>query len=199
MTRIIAILAAVFVLGDVGLAAALYLQTHQAAPASETQASVVAHSAAPKNSVGDPDFDKRQAAALNIITRSRDWADTGDANGVAQWSALDDRRYPTLCGITPTRRYYIVQNQIGSTRYDEQPDKPGGNFENIWNRIGCERTTPVHQQEILAAAARKELYDETHPIDPDCLEKQMKEFDTADKATLERNAKDDCRRPISYQ
>jgi hypothetical protein len=191
MTRIIAILAAIFVLGDIGLAAALYLQTHPAAPVA---VQVPVQPVPEVAQTAESDSDKRQAAAYLDIAKNRDWTATGDRNGVAEWSALDDRRYPTLCGATPTGRYYIVQNQIGSTRYDEQIDKPQLRFETVWERIGCDRTAPVHQQEILAAAARKQLYDETHPISADCLLAHIKNFAADDKAAVAKDSKDDCRR-----
>lgn len=195
MSRTITILTVVFVGGGIGFASAVYTENHhQHEPAGRT--TVVTpepHGGAPSPSnrdsdKGTADAQQRQADAIRIIAQANDWAATGSPNAHAEWSALDNDEYPTICGVTPERRYYVVRNAMGRTRYDEQPDKPQLRFDLTWYKIGCERTSPVHQQEILKRADEARM----------AAEKQAAEFVAgiekhADEYVVDHNKWEDCR------
>ena len=125
MLRIAVSLLVVFVLADIGLAGAYYWKNNSVAQ------TVSAASPHDDNAV--------------VAKRLRAERATGKLNISATWSALDSPAYPTECGITPTDRYYVTQNGIGKTMHDEPT-------EDEWVQVGCERTSPVHQDEILQQA-----------------------------------------------
>ena len=128
---------------------------------------------------------KRQAEALDIIRRSADLFLTGDENGRAEWAAPDGDTMPTLCGVTPKGRYFITRNEIGQTRHDE-PDSRGGDFLKVWSAIGCEKTAPIRQRAILEAKAKEDLYNLTHPYNPDCVMADFRALAANDPVARER-------------
>jgi hypothetical protein len=123
-------------------------------------------------------------AALGLL---RDLQATGDLKVSAEWSALDDAHYPTLCGISPTYRRYTLQNEIGKVIHDNP-------LETDWKQVGCARTSPVHQGEILKRAYERQLYEATHPLDAECILGEIHGLAAGDANAID---KDDCRRSDS--
>lgn len=126
------------------------------------------------------DFEGRQAEAVRTIRAVQDKSLTGDPQGRAEWLAADNQSM--TCGVTPEGRYLIVRNEIGKTRYDENigsNQRSGINFAVEWDRAKCEVTAPIHQQELLAKAAEKRFYSETHPADLDCIAREAERLAAA--------------------
>ena len=116
---------------------------------------------------------KAQDAIYTLkIRQSRDDFLTGDPNGRAEWAAPDKDDYPTLCGITPQGRYYVSRTQYGSSRHDEPPDEDQ-QFNHNWAQIGCEKTSPAKQPQLVHDQLTDEHYDNTHPVNADCLMMQI--------------------------
>jgi hypothetical protein len=189
MTRLIVTLAVAFVVGGIGLASGSYIQNHQQPLSGEPIVVAVskAHGMGPPRpsdvQIGNRGhmtpqervaFDKREVEAAHIIAAAKDKYLTGDPNGNAEWHSANDES--VTCGVTPQNRYIIVRNDIGTSRYDEPSTGSKIQFIGIWSRIDCDATAPVRQAAILARQAEERLYDDTHPIDPDCLIREMKEI-----------------------
>jgi len=139
--------------------------------------------------------DKRQADAISIIARSKDVFLTGDENGHAEWQSANEESI--TCGIAPDRRYLVVKNELGKTRYDDTYNSSTQAFEDMWNQANCQATAPVNQGKILAAVAEEKLYDETHPIDPECFMREVAEWRKYGNAATRRQFAHphECREP----
>ena len=152
---------------------------HTLPAANSPQPSAATGTAAPSQTTAEKRtaFDARQTEATRTILEAQNKFLTGDPHGRAEWIAADDEAI--RCGVSPEGRYLIVQNAIGQTRYDEnlgQKSVGGINFGVHWYQAKCDATAPVRQNALLAKAAEERLYDATHPIDPDCLIREMKRF-----------------------
>lgn len=120
-----------------------------------------------------PAFERRRAESTRVIIQTQNRFLTGDPNGSAEWSSL--KLEGVNCGITPSGRYLIVKNPIGKTRYDENVGQgPTASFAYKWNDADCETSSPVNQARLIEKANARELYEATHPLDPECVLAQLK-------------------------
>lgn len=128
----------------------------------------------------DEDMSGRQIAARKLQFAAQDKWLTGDRDGHAEWRPPTDGFY-TTCGITPHGRYLIAKNEIGKARYNEPWSGDGGSFDTAWSKAQCDATSPKRQVGILQrveqarqAKFEDDLYNDSHPINSECLIAEMR-------------------------
>ena len=158
----------------VSSAAAAFLYFH---PADRAGIAPVSASA---SEPADNDMRGRQIAARKLQFAAQDKWLTGDQNGHAEWRPPTEGFY-TTCGITPDGRYLIAKNRIGKARYNESWSGDGGSFDTAWSKAQCDATSPKRQVGILQrveqarqAKFEDDLYNDSHPIDSECLIAEMR-------------------------